>query len=85
MTITIDKAGRVVIPKSLREALHISPGDSLQVDSSAEAITLRPIQETAALRKENGFWVYRTGRRADISIPELIDEDRARRGGQGGR
>lgn len=68
-----------MIPKALREALHLNPGDSLQVDSSGEAITLRPIHESAPLQKENGFWVYRTGRSSDISITEWIDKNRAER------
>ena len=34
--ITIDKAGRIVIPKPLREELHIAPGDALQIESEGE-------------------------------------------------
>ena len=30
----IDKAGRVVIPKPLREELNLEPGDSLEVELS---------------------------------------------------
>lgn len=79
--LTIDKAGRVVIPKPLRDALRLSPGDSLQLDSSGESITLRPIHETAPLRKERGYWVYRTGQPlAGLSITERIAEDRDARG-----
>ncbi len=28
--LTIDKAGRIVIPKALREELNLEPGDSLE-------------------------------------------------------
>ena len=78
--ITIDKAGRIIIPKPLRKALHLNPGDSLQLDSLGEEITLRPIHETAPLRKENGFWVYRTGHPLkDASIIDWIDKDREER------
>jgi AbrB family looped-hinge helix DNA binding protein len=78
--LTLDKAGRVVIPKRLRDQLHLVAGDSLQLESSGDAITLRPIQETAPLQKELGFWVYRTGRPLkDISIPDWIDKDREER------
>jgi AbrB family looped-hinge helix DNA binding protein len=40
--LTIDKAGRVVILKPLREELHLEPGDALEVESVGEQITLRP-------------------------------------------
>jgi AbrB family looped-hinge helix DNA binding protein len=41
--LTIDKAGRVVIPKALREELRLEPGDSLEMETSGESITLRPV------------------------------------------
>lgn len=78
--IAIDRAGRVVIPKSLRDELHLAAGDILQLESSGDTITLRPVQETAPLQKEHGFWVYRTGLPLeDLSIPEWIDKGREER------
>jgi AbrB family looped-hinge helix DNA binding protein len=57
----IDKAGRVVIPKPLREELHLAPGDALEIESAGEQITLRPVRGTGPLTKEDGVWVFRTG------------------------
>ena len=59
--ITLDSAGRVVIPKGLREELHLQPGDELDLEASDEQITLRPVRETPPLSKERGVWVFRTG------------------------
>jgi AbrB family looped-hinge helix DNA binding protein len=59
--LTIDKAGRVVIPKSLREELHLEPGDSLEMEKVGEAITLRPVRGTGPLTKEHGVWVFHSG------------------------
>src|ERR1700678_1099102 len=39
--LTMDKAGCVVIPESLREQLRLEPGDSLEMETAGEAITLR--------------------------------------------
>lgn len=76
----IDKAGRVVIPKPLREALGLSPGDSLVAESSGQEITLRPAHEPVTLERERGFWVYRTGRPLrGLSITGWIDKDREAR------
>jgi AbrB family looped-hinge helix DNA binding protein len=36
--LTLDRAGRVLIPKTLRKELHLGPGDSLQLDSAGEEI-----------------------------------------------
>jgi AbrB family looped-hinge helix DNA binding protein len=57
----IDKAGRVVIPKPLREELHLEPGDTLEMESTGEQITLRPARGTGPLTKEHGVWVFHAG------------------------
>jgi AbrB family looped-hinge helix DNA binding protein len=59
--LTIDKAGRVVIPKLLREELHLEAGDKLEMESAGEQITLRPVRGTGPLMKEDGVWVFHTG------------------------
>ena len=57
----IDKAGRLVIPKSLRQELGLESGDSLEMESIGEQITLRPVRGTGPLTKEHGVWVFRSG------------------------
>jgi len=59
--VTIDKAGRLVLPKVLRDALHLSPGDTLDLKVEGEQVTLRPRRSTPPLQKERGVWVFRTG------------------------
>jgi len=59
--VTIDKAGRVVLPKTLRDELHLSPGDILDLSVEGEQVTLRPRRITPPLQKERGVWVFRTG------------------------
>ena len=60
--VTLDKAGRVVLPKPLRDELELAAGDTLELESRGEQITLRPVRGAAPLQKERGIWVYRTGR-----------------------
>ena len=78
--LTIDKAGRVVIPKPVRKALHLDAGDSLTLDSVGDEIILRLVHGKAQMQKENGIWVYRTGKPLEeASITDWIDEERAER------
>jgi len=79
--LTIDKAGRIVIPKPLRERLRLGPGDALALESDGERITLQPLRPQAALKKEYGIWVYQ-GPTTDASISDLIDLDREKRVGE---
>jgi AbrB family looped-hinge helix DNA binding protein len=60
-TVTLDKAGRVVIPKTLREELHLSPGDRLELQSEGDQVTLRPVRAHSPMQKKQGFWVFRNG------------------------
>jgi AbrB family looped-hinge helix DNA binding protein len=68
--LTIDKAGRIVLPKPLRDELQLAPGDALELECSAEEITLRPLRGNAPLRKKRGVWVFRVGEPLAGSVVE---------------
>jgi AbrB family looped-hinge helix DNA binding protein len=70
MKLTIDKAGRIVLPKPLRDELQLTPGDALELQCSAEEITLRPLRGNAPLRKKRGVWVFRAGEPLAASVVE---------------
>ena len=59
--VTLDQAGRVVLPKALRDELHLSPGDILDLTVKGDEVTLRPRRSATPLQKERGVWVFRTG------------------------
>lgn len=69
---------RVALPKRLRQLLHLAPGDTLELESEGDRVTLRPVRPQALLRKEYGVWVYQ-GEPADLFIPDLIDREREKR------
>lgn len=60
-TLTLDKAGRVVLPKPVRDELQLRAGDSLELESSEDRIVLRPLRGGAGLHKKQGIWVFSTG------------------------
>jgi len=81
--LTLDRAGRVLIPKTLRQEWRLNPGDALQLDSQGEeTVTLRPVRPKALLKKELGVWVYQgeaTAASVSTSISALIDREREKR------
>jgi AbrB family looped-hinge helix DNA binding protein len=80
MKLTLDKAGRIVLPKPLRDELHLEPGDALEIESSGEDITLRPVRGQAQLRKKHGVWVYRIGEPLSASdVEQTVKEVRRER------
>ena len=60
--VTLDRAGRVVLPKALRDEMRLSPGDTLDVAVKGHELTLRPRRGASPLPKERGVWVFRTGK-----------------------
>ena len=59
--LVLDKAGRIVIPKTLRDAMHLEPGDCFELENTDEQITLRPVRAASPLRRKQGVWVFSIG------------------------
>jgi AbrB family looped-hinge helix DNA binding protein len=79
-TVTIDRAGRVVLPKTLRDELRLEAGDTLQLESEGGRVILRPIRSKSPLRKERGVWVfYGGGTLSAGQATEMIADTRKRR------
>ena len=78
--LTMDKAGRVVLPKPLRDELQLSAGDALRVESSGNHIVLSPLREAAEMRQREGIWVFRVGEPVSTaSVNETIHRIRKER------
>ncbi len=74
---TIDKAGRIVVPKALRDALGLSPGTTLDVSTYGAGLTLVPRGRTASVVEEGGALVLDSDRQVgDGDIFGLIDAGR---------
>jgi AbrB family looped-hinge helix DNA binding protein len=75
-TVTIDKAGRLVLPKPMRDALHLKPGDYLDVEQQDDSIILRSRRPDTELVKKDGMWLVRQRYPLAHSIPDLIAQHR---------
>lgn len=61
MQVRIDGAGRIVLPKAVRDELQLMPGDSLDLERSANGVTLRPAAAHVSMRTKDGVYVFRSG------------------------
>ena len=68
-TVEIDKAGRIVVPKKLRDELKLVPGTRLRIERSGDRLTLMPSSITAQLVIENGVPLIFP---ADTSNPPIL-------------
>jgi AbrB family looped-hinge helix DNA binding protein len=71
MRTTIDKAGRLVVPKALRERVGLEEGGEVDVDVLGAAILIEPVAGQGLIEKRGRLVIPGTGRR--------IDDDAVRR------
>ncbi len=64
---TLDRFGRVLVPKKLRMELGISPGDPLEIESREEGILIKPIHDEPHLVDEDGILVFSGASMGDIA------------------
>ena len=74
-TLTLDNAGRIVIPKTVRDELNLSPGDTLEMESEGNLVTLRPAKAPSRLRKKQGIWVLSTGKKVTLKDTNKVLQD----------
>jgi AbrB family looped-hinge helix DNA binding protein len=72
--VEIDKAGRIVVPKKLRDALHLVPGTQLRIDRAGDQLTLRPRLTVAQLIIENGVPLIYPADDAPILTDDMVTE-----------
>jgi AbrB family looped-hinge helix DNA binding protein len=78
-TAEIDKAGRVVVPKKLRDALHLVPGTRLILHQDGDSIVLQPESKPRGLYMKKGTLVYDAGPVPPSNVVEWIAEAREER------
>ena len=81
-TVQIDKAGRVVLPKPLRQQFHLLPGDKLRLSVEGNGIRLEPADAGGELVRKGSVLVF-SGDFAEpittATVNELIEEERESR------
>jgi len=78
LNVQMDPAGRVVLPKRVRERFRLRGGDTLALEVKGETIELRPQQAKARLERVNGVLVLVS----EAPLPEgrdLVAESREER------
>jgi AbrB family looped-hinge helix DNA binding protein len=71
MKATIDSAGRIVVPKSLRQALNLKPGQSLEIRAGDGRLEIEIAATPMSLQKRGKDLVAVP----DVELPTLTAEE----------
>lgn len=82
MQTTIDKAGRLVIPKRLRERFHFSDGATVEILADDEGLRLRLPQVTGRLVEKEGILVQQADSVSSLDATAFINQQRHSRSQQ---
>jgi AbrB family looped-hinge helix DNA binding protein len=77
METTIDRFGRIVIPKDVRDDMGLEAGAVLQIEKEGEKIVLQPVQGEPKVMEKKGILVFTGTAVGDVGA--ALHEHRKRR------
>jgi AbrB family looped-hinge helix DNA binding protein len=82
MTVPMDQAGRIVLPKDVREELAIKPGDTLRVSIHGSSVTLTPNKEESGFVREGKALLFSSPGDETLNhetLKRILEEERQER------
>lgn len=75
--LSLDKAGRIVLPQAVRRQFRLLPGDRLDIQVRPDGILLRSRHQRPVLVEENGLLVHEGEASGDLA--QAVDLSRSDR------
>ena len=74
--LSVDQAGRLVLPKQVRDQFGLHPGSQLELAIGRDHVELKPVETTAILRRNKKLWVHHGRAQAPLveTVARLRDE-----------
>jgi AbrB family looped-hinge helix DNA binding protein len=79
MELRIDKAGRIVVPKPLRERLGFKPDTELEALEQPEGVLLKRVELRPSMVKVDGLWVHQGSPEPGANWERIIEDVREER------
>jgi len=77
MTLKIDSAGRIVLPKPVPTRLGLDAGAELELTEASGGVLLTPAERRPSLLREGHLLVHQGALPKDFDAVRAVDEDRA--------
>ena len=79
MTLKIDKAGRVILPKPVRDRLGLRAGADVEMVETRDGIVLRPAERKPSLVSRGSLLVHTGELPSGYDITKAVEDDRDER------
>jgi AbrB family looped-hinge helix DNA binding protein len=79
MTLTIDPAGRIVLPKPIRDRLGLGAGTKLELTELSEGLLLRRLEQRPSLVREGPFLIHQGSAPPGFDSVTAVEEQREER------
>jgi AbrB family looped-hinge helix DNA binding protein len=79
MELRIDKAGRIVVPKPLRERLGFKPDTKLEAIEQPEGVLLKRVEQRPSMVKVDGLWVHQGSAEPGANWERILEDVREER------
>ncbi len=79
MELRIDKAGRIVVPKPLRERLGFRPDTELEAIEQPDGVLLKHVQQRPSMIKVDGLWVHQGTAEPGANWDRVLEDVRQER------
>jgi len=81
LLISIDKSGRLVIPKPIRDRLGLAAGSEVELNELRDGLVLKVLSQHPSIQEVDGLWVHLGHPESDLDLRDAIRgqrEDRIR-------
>jgi len=75
----VDKAGRLVLPKSVRQLLRVTPETPLELVRKGDGVLLRRVEERPAMQQLDGLWVHQGTPEPSANWADPVEQQRDER------
>ena len=79
MELRIDKAGRIVLPKALRERLGFKPDTGLVAIEQSGGVLLKRVEQRPSMVKADGLWVHQGSAEPGANWERILEDVREER------
>jgi AbrB family looped-hinge helix DNA binding protein len=79
MELRIDKAGRIVVPKVLRERFGFHPDTELEALELTDGVLIKKAEERPSMIQVDGLWVHQGVAQPEANLDRVVNDVREER------